>query len=86
MRENETASLIRRMFFLSAVLIALRGRDAPMGAFSTPHTAKSEIFLYGVIEIKPLRGFFGIMRTVIYFYAAVLSRRPYIVFGLTCRF
>ena len=37
-------------------------RDALMGLIPIPTLRKSEIFLYGVIEIKPLRGFFGAMR------------------------
>ena len=40
-------------------------RDAFMGLIPIPTLRKSEIFLYGVIEIKPLRGFFGAMRIVI---------------------
>ena len=40
-------------------------RDALMGLIPIPTLRKSEIFLYGVIEIKPLRGFFGAMRIVI---------------------
>ena len=40
-------------------------RDALMGLIPIPTLRKSEIFLYGVIEIKPLRGFFGAMRMVI---------------------
>jgi len=40
-------------------------RDALMGLITIPTLRKSEIFLYGVIEIKPLRGFFGAMRIVI---------------------
>jgi hypothetical protein len=37
-----------------------------MGLIPIPTLRKSEIFLYGVIEIKPLRGFFGAMRIVIF--------------------
>jgi len=40
-------------------------RDALMGLIPIPTLRQSEIFLYGVIEIKPLRGFFGAMRIVI---------------------
>jgi len=36
-----------------------------MGLIPIPTLRKSEIFLYGVFEIKPLRGFFGAMRIVI---------------------
>ena len=43
-------------------------RDALMGLIPIPTLRKSEIFLYGVIEIKPLRGFFGAMRIVIFSY------------------
>ena len=48
-RENEIASL----------------RDAPKGLFPVTTLRKAEIFLYGVIEIEPPRGFFGIMRIVV---------------------
>ena len=57
-------------------------RDALMGLIPIPTLRKSEIFLYGVIEIKPLRGFFGAMRIVIYFmftkaafYAAKIQKK-----------
>ena len=40
-------------------------RDALIGLIPIPTLRKSEIFLYGVIEIKPLRGFFGATRIVI---------------------
>ena len=43
-------------------------RDALMGLIPIPTLRKSEIFLYGVIKIKPLRGFFGAMRIVIISY------------------
>ena len=36
-------------------------RDADRQCYLSPRLRKSEIFLSGVIEIKPLRGFFGII-------------------------
>ena len=48
-------------------------RDALMGLIPIPTLRKSEIFLYGVIEIKPLRGFFGAMLIVIFVFFVFLD-------------